>query len=336
VEGFRKLGVSARHLKINPSLLRRGILVLALIAFIVGSPIVPWLLGQVPPIPPYRVFSPDSHEAMVRELVSLVPPDASILTQPNIFPLVSSRVNAFVVPITSLFPHGTSFNATFTQWLNESDYVLLDPQTDQESTLLTLPRMRQLGLHHLLIQVGDIMLFKKSHSGTPVRFEPAILVLDWKTLRLLNARVVSDPASPSGNVLYHDPENPASMWNSSDVWLPPGNYQATFTFRTDANWTGKLLRIDVLIYSVSVISTPIGNPKIGFNYQFSIHKEIERLSSNTFTDLNATATTSYRNLAISFVANGLESFAFEGEALTNTAGIYLDRITISQTAPQYE
>lgn len=332
VEGFRKIGISGRHLRFSPAGLKRGIFVLSLVGFIVGSPIVLWSLGLIPPPPPYRVFSPDSHEAMVRELVSLVPPNASVLTQPNIFPLVSSRVNAYVVPLTSLFPPGTSFNATFTQWLSKSDYVLLDPVTDQVSTLLTLPRLRQLGSHGLLAQVGDVMLFKKSYSGTPVRFEPATLVLDWKTLRLLNARVVYDAASASGNVLYHDPRNPASMWNSSDVWLPTGTYHATFRFRTDANWTGKLVRINLSTYSVSVVLTPIGDSKTGFNYQFSIHKEIEKLSPTVFTDQNTTTAPGYRDVTISFVADGLESVAFVGEALTNTAGIYLDRITVNQTA----
>jgi len=329
VEGLRKLGKIGTHLGMGPVGIRRGLRVASLLAFVIATPMIPWFLGLLPPAPPYQVFSAGSHESTVRELIALVPSNASILTQPNIFPLVSSRVDAYVVPTVSLFPPGTSFNATFDQWLSASEYVLLDPVTDQTSSLLTLHRLRIVAVHGLFAQVQDIMLFRKSYTGLPVRYEPRIVTLDWKTLELLNTRLVSDPKSISGNVLYHDTVSTSPFWDSTQVWLPAGSYEAVLRVRTDSNFAGSLIGVNLTTYSVSVLSAPIGDQRTGFNYKFSVTSALESVSSTMFNS-TSDLSNSYQEFTISFRADGLQSFSFSGHALTNLTGIYLDRILIEQ------
>lgn len=330
VEGFRRLENAQRRPRwLSSANVRRLFLTSAVLGFLAFTPVIPWLMGASGLAPPYSVFSPGSHESLVREAVSLIPPDASVLTQPNIFPLVSSRVNAFTVPIVSLFPHGTSFNATFTQWLNESTYVLLDPTTDPVSTLLTLPRIRQLNIHGLFAQFNDVLLFKKSYAGSPIVFRPAEETLDWKDLNPLNAVVVSDPNSTVGRALFHEKGRPGPFWNSSDVLLPAGSYTATFRFRADQNWTGNLLQACVAEYADSVVSTPFGNDDTGYNYLFGIRKDLGTSSLVWLSSMNFTAG-AYRGLTVQLVSNGMESFSFRGQALTNMSSIYLDSIVIHQ------
>jgi len=328
VQGLAKLGPCGKHLRFSPNGLKRYLTVASLVAFAAATPVIPWFLGFPFP-PPYQVFSAGSHESSIRELITLVPPNASVLTQSNIFPLVSSRVDAYVVPTVSFFPPGTSFNATFDQWLNASDYVLLDPVTDQISSLLTLHRLRIVAVHGLFAQVQDIMLFRKSYTGFPVRYEPRIVALDWKTLELLNTRLVSDPKSISGNVLYHDTVSTSPFWDSTQVWLPAGSFEAVLRVRTDSNFAGSLIRVNLTTYSVTVLSSPIGDQQTGFNYKFSVTSAVENVSSMMFNS-TSDLSNSYRDFAISFRADGLQSFSFSGHALTNLTGIYLDRILVEQ------
>ena len=334
VEGLKRLKSSDRTECYNPQRIRKRLLVAAIISFAVATPMVPWFVGIGTPQLPYGVFSGNSHEGKVGALLSLIPASASVLTQSNVFPLLSSRVNAFVVPTVSFFPPSTSFNQTLDTWLNASEYVLLDPVTDQISTLLTLPRMRQMAVHGLLAQVDEVMLFRKSYTDSPMRFEPKKVLWNWKSLRPLNAAVVSDPDSFSARALFHDGSARSEFWNSSEVWLPAGSYRATFRLRTSSYVTGDFLRANVTTLSLWALATPIGNDQTGFNYRFSVMREILSVSSVQLS-LAGEAPLSYGNFTISFNSNGLQSFAFTGEVLASGTAVYLDYILIEQVSIQF-
>jgi len=331
VEGLKRLKSSGRTGWYSPQRIWKRLLVATVISFFVATPMVPWFAGVGTPPPPYGVFSASSHEGKVVALLTLIPSDASVLTQSNVFPLVSSRVNAFVVPTVSFFPTGTSFNQTLDAWLNVSEYVFLDPVTDQISTLLTLPRMRQMAVHGLLAQVEELMLFKRSYTGSPIRFEPMQVVWNWMSLKPLNAVVVSDVGSSLGKALFHEGSAGAMFWNSSEVWLPPGSYQATLQLRTGSYVTGDFLRVSLTTLSVRAKAAPIGTDQTGFNYRFSVLREISSISSTRLSS-GVEATVSYQNFTISFISNGLQSFGLAGEVLTSSTGVYLDYIVIEQVS----
>jgi hypothetical protein len=248
-----------------------------------------------------------------------------------VFPLVSSRVNAFVVPTVSFFPMGTSFNQTLDAWLNASEYVFLDPVTDQISTLLTLPRMRQMAVHGLLAQVEEVMLFKRSYTGLPIRFEPMQVVWNWMNLKPLSAIVVSDVGSFSGKALVHEVGAGAMFWNSTEVWLPTGSYRATLRLRTGSYVTEDFLSANLATLSLRAKATPIGTDRTGFNYRFSVLREVSSVSSARLS-LAVEAPVSYQDFTISFVSDGLQSFRLAGEVLTSGAAVYLDHILIEQSS----
>jgi len=329
IEGLRYLKLAGRTGLYNPQRIRKRLLIATMISFFVASPIVPWFAGVATPPPPYGVFSASSHEGKVLALLSLIPADASVLTQSNVFPLVSSRINAFVVPTVSFFPTGTSFNQTVDTWLNASDYVFLDPVTDQISTLLTIPRMRQIAVHGLLAQMEELMLFKRSYTGSPMRFEPMQVVWNWMSLKPVNAVVVSDAGSSLGRALFHEESAGAMFWNSSEVWLPAGSYQATLRLRTGSYVTGDFLRVNLTTLSVRAKVTPIGTDQTGFNYRFSVLREIFSVLSTRLSS-SVEASVSYQNFTISFISDGLQSFGLAGEVLTSDTAVYLDYIAIEQ------
>ncbi|HEY4822891.1 MAG TPA: hypothetical protein VIH83_04310, partial [Candidatus Bathyarchaeia archaeon] len=99
--------------------------------------------------------------------------------------------------------------------------------------------------------------------------------------------------------------------------------------RTNSGPGGSLFRVNMTTYSVTVLSTPVGDQQTGFNYKFSLRSTVENFSSKPFNSTDDMSN-SYREFAISFKANGLQSFSFSGDSLTSLTGIYLDTILIKQ------
>jgi len=176
-----------------------------------------------------------------------------------------------------------------------------------------------------------LMLFKRLYTGSPMRLEPMQVVWNWMSLKPLNAVVVSDASSSFGKTLFHEGSAEAMFWNSSEVWLPPGSYQATLRLRTGSYVAEDFLRANLTALSVRAKATPIGTDQTGFNYRFSVLSEISSVSS-TRLSLAAEAPVSYQNFTISFSSNGSQSFGLAGEVLTSSTGVYLDNIVIEQVS----
>ena len=108
------------------------------LAIIFGSSLV--FLVLVSPLSPmvtnfpttYEVASFGEHEKILHEVLETIPPNASILTQNNIFSHVSHRVEAYVIP-NRLIEAGNlqKISLEFTnQTMGQVEYVLVDGKTD--------------------------------------------------------------------------------------------------------------------------------------------------------------------------------------------------------------
>ena len=115
------------------------------IRYIAAASIIFFLIvGPMSPIvshlyPGFISLSTGSHERILGETINLVPSNASILTQDNLFPYVSHRVDAYVVP--GIFLQSSIRNLVIdfvNQTIDKVDYVLLDKKTDPTVTELVL------------------------------------------------------------------------------------------------------------------------------------------------------------------------------------------------------
>ena len=114
----------------------RYIATASLIFFLVVSPMSPVVSFL---FPGYFSFSTGIHERLLSETINLVPSSASILTQNNIFPYVSHRVDAYVVPVIFLDSSIRNLTINFVnQTIDKVEYVLVDNKTDAVSTELVL------------------------------------------------------------------------------------------------------------------------------------------------------------------------------------------------------
>ncbi len=313
----------------DQKMLRKAILITSLVAFLFATPILPWIVGTNSPPLPYGVFSQSSHETKVLQILKLIPDNASVLTTPNIFPLLSSRSNAFVVPITTLFPPGTSFNRTLDNWLNGSEYVLLDYGSEQYSTLLTLQRISMTPTHGLVAEVDGILLFKRGYTGPLWSFEPAIVEFDWKGMDIRNGTIVGDPRSSNGRAIATVPEKLMRSENPRAVWLQPGRYTVSYQVRADAGWSGSLV-LGFLILPLRIVSIPIGNNRTGYNYRFAIETQQNSTVLLQPPADNVLSSGAYQSISYSFRADGLSLFIVQAQIRSISSTAYLDEITISQ------
>ena len=101
----------------------------SVIFLVIASPLFP-LVMFLPT--DYEVAVFDEHDRILTEVLRTIPPNGSILTQDNIFPHVSHRVHAYVVP--DRWIHSGDIRDTAIEFTNQTldkvDYVLIDSTTD--------------------------------------------------------------------------------------------------------------------------------------------------------------------------------------------------------------
>jgi uncharacterized membrane protein len=108
------------------------VMLFSLIFFVVASPIGPVVSVLYPD---YTSVSYREHERALFEVLTSIPANASILTQNNIFPHVSNRIQAYVIPSIFLNTGLRELAIDFIgQIVEEVEYILVDNSTDTLST----------------------------------------------------------------------------------------------------------------------------------------------------------------------------------------------------------
>lgn len=108
------------------------------------------------------------HEVLLSEVIQMVPSDASILTQDRIFPHVSSRVDAYVVPTPLL--KDPSKRDLVVEYVNtiisKVDYVLVDEKFDPYVSKFVVSLLRRKGGFGLFVSAGEntIRLYKRGYT----------------------------------------------------------------------------------------------------------------------------------------------------------------------------
>jgi uncharacterized membrane protein len=116
--------------------------------------------------PNFSSFSYGEHEKALNEVLTVVPVNASILTQNNIFPHVSNRVQAYVIPSIHLNTGVSELAINFTiQTVDKVEYVLVDNATDVISTSLALSLLQNRTDFYLREAKDNstILLYQRKH-----------------------------------------------------------------------------------------------------------------------------------------------------------------------------
>ncbi len=148
----------------------RNMLVLAFIFTFFISPLSP-LLTTLRTSPPYfSDYYPPSigrHEELLQMIVNMVPENASVLTQNNIFPHFSNRIDAYVYPISEVTEYAPNEILNYIDGLFKiSEYVVIDVLADHSTdAFLKETQTRNYGIY---ANVDGIYLFKQDYIGDPI------------------------------------------------------------------------------------------------------------------------------------------------------------------------
>lgn len=94
-----------------------------------------------------------------------MPGDASILTQNHVFPHVSSRIEAYVLPVLSFDRDQTRMVEDYVDSLiNHVEYVLLDTTTTDQWTTYARGRLEG-SVDHAAMRVSGAVLYRRTKPG---------------------------------------------------------------------------------------------------------------------------------------------------------------------------
>ncbi len=145
----------------------RNLVLLGIIFMLIASPLSPILSNSNAAIS-FSNYSQryTEHERLLHEIVAMIPRDASILTQNNIFPHFSSRTNAYVYPISLHLERTESelVDKYINDTIEKSEYVLVDLKTDNEASTAIIGKLKY--LDYVTYATADgIYLFRKNCIG---------------------------------------------------------------------------------------------------------------------------------------------------------------------------
>jgi len=283
-----------------------AMLLCSLVAVILVSPLSP----LVTIVYPESGLSATKHEEFIHEILTYVPRDASIITQSNIFPHVSSRINAYAIPtIHSIWRRKASEFKNFTnETLKNVEFILVDIKSDLYASGMMFSLLQENHEFRVFASAAGIILFKKNYDGNATILAPYNVTYDYRSLTLYSGEIMEDPNSTSGMVLYFNGSSGYSpmFWYGPRSVLPPGKY--TVTLRLKINGTGEI-----------------------FTVEFCSNNGQHVLASETFFDSDLARKAVWVNQTFYLdLDNPLIDFEVRAMNVSTQADIYLDYIDIQQ------
>jgi len=204
----------------------------SLAAFMLVSPLSP-VVSIV--YPEYGLSPITEHEEFIHEILTYVPANASVMTQSNIFPHVSSRINAYAIPVIHQIwiEKISEFRDFANETLNNVEYVLVDFGSDPSATELMFSLMLENRGFKVFVSADSVILFKKNYENKAKMLAPYKVTYTHSSLALYSGEIVEDPNSTSGTVMYLNGSSGASpmFWYGPRSILPPGRYNITLRIK---------------------------------------------------------------------------------------------------------
>jgi uncharacterized membrane protein len=282
----------------------------------------------------------DDSAVSADKLSHLIPRDASILASHNLFPLISSRLNAYTIPW--VIDYGTAnYFAYIYELVNRVDYIFLDLfngwDPGRNSLILSLTN----GKFGVLGYSDGIILLKRDYAHEPLIFKPLTQVFNYRNLMVQNGFLAYDNSSQTGKVLVgvHIPRsNNTDFWWGPYVILPPGEYKVTYWLKSSKGILpndSDLLTIDASVFIFRVKMFIVNIKETGAKY-IDVHYE-STSKKITFPGMtlkgNMLSPNEYKPFSIIARFDVFGSYEFRGMNLTSPIPIFLDRIEIEMIKP---
>lgn len=221
-----------------------AIFLCGLAASIIASPLSPIVAFLYPQFGP-KLATP--RDQLIREVLAYLPSNASVATHNNLFPQVSSRLNAYALPtIDPLWNADPNESRTFVDGiLGKVDYVLVDTRSDPFASSVVFSLMEKDHGFRVLVSADGVVLFKKNYEGNATVLAPYIVTYDYTSLAIYSGELATINDSSSRLVLHFNGTlgNTPMFWYGPRSLLPPGTYNVTLRLRV--NGTGSLFTLNI-------------------------------------------------------------------------------------------
>jgi uncharacterized membrane protein len=214
----------------------KWILMLIIITFILIGP-----FGVVPQTRQLYIHGlpeDNSHKEVLRQILQLIPSDASVYTSFHIAPHLANRLELYAHAVPDKPP----------------DYIVIDLNSrDSSISLDTFGGTPIMGMRELLgkynytliVSIDGILIYSLTASTIPI-LEPITISFNYKNLTLESGMVIRDDTSMSGMVLTHRlGDRHYAFWHGPCVALPQGRYEITYRVKHDEPFEGHLLTLDI-------------------------------------------------------------------------------------------
>jgi uncharacterized membrane protein len=205
-------------------------------------------------------FSLDENKKSLNDLLSLVPSNASILTQNMIFPHVSNRLNAYVIPFSE-YENPIEMEQYVSHLVNNSEYVLIDMGSIDSMAAMVLNKISKDNTFGTYALGKQSILFKRGFHGEPLYTEYVanrtfVVYRDMQFSTADGSSIIDDPTSSTGKAYIYPKGASGFCIYGPYVYLLQGAYEATFTVKVGDHSAGRLGTFDV--------STDIGTRTLSF------------------------------------------------------------------------
>lgn len=278
------------------------------------------------------------HDLVLHQIIDLIPPAAGVLTVSAVFPEVSSRVHAYVVPISSNFRPNLTFDEALDSYVNDSQYVLIDYVVDFFGSSV-LVRFANLSGFGILVEEDQIILFERGWNEPPQLWVPAREVWCGSRLGPTDYSYVDRGNVTGCGMALSSTSNPpinASLWNGPYVYgLLPGEYSVMFWVSVDAQLSGRQLEVASLDFPIEIEPSQSGSTSTSHSYgfEFSVVGSRSVLNSSNLTNPGPGSRTITANLTLTFEWANFSIWGVGGFVEANNTETHLFAVTLQQLSP---
>ncbi len=272
-----------------------------------------------------------AHDQLLREIVGLIPPGAGVLTTLYLFPQVSDRVHAYVLPIASYFAGNLTFVEALDRYVNESAYLLYDVTSDPYSAGLFQYLANFTGFG-VVAEADGIVLLERGYSGPPALWSPDMLLLPGGQLAV--APAVARGLGGNPDVLQYSgtASGPTRIWAGPGVSLSPGSYRVTFNYSLSGGTSGAPpLEIQVGSETVRYAIVPTNVGPTGHDYSIT---RIDAANSTSLVNVSVASSAggAPETLVLNFTWVAPALLDLEGWARGSNVTVDLYNVSVTQTS----
>jgi uncharacterized membrane protein len=252
-----------------------GVVVIALVVTVgVGNPLLAHPAAGLPAIQ-FGFPAPDAHTMLLGRIIDLIPASATVLTTDHLFPQLSDRAQAYVLPTAEEFAGNSSitYQSTLQGWIDNSTYVLLDFTLDPYPSELMQFFGNYAGFG-IEAAGNGIFLLERGWTGSPLPGYSSPSTVTFSSAQWAsNSKGVS--VNPSNQTFEYPipssvpPKANVTLWNhTAESEIFPGLYELNVTYILSPSTTGPLFMVRAALNPTVISQKQILNTSSGHHYSY--------------------------------------------------------------------